>query len=48
MYGYSSALSQGSAFNSRTKNFNDGVLAANQILQDQYKEKVAQKPNTVA
>ena len=48
MYGYSSALSQGSAFNSRTKNFNDGVLAANQILQDQYNEKVAQKPNTVA
>jgi len=48
MYGYSSALSQGSAFNSRTKNFNDGVLAANQILQDKYDATVAQKPNTVA
>ena len=48
MYGYSSALSQGSAFNSRTKNFNDGVLAANQILQDKYNATVKQKPNTVA
>ena len=48
MYGYSSALSQGSAFNSRTKNFNDGVLAANQLLQDKYDAAIKQKPNTVA
>ena len=48
MYGYSSALSQGSAFNSRTKNFNDGVLAANQILQDKYNATVKQKPGQVA
>ena len=48
MYGYSNALSQGSAFNARTKNFNDGVLLANQKLKDEYDEKVKQKPNTIA
>ena len=48
MYGYSNALSQGSAFNSRTKNFNDGVLLANQKLQDKYDAEVKQKPNTVS
>ena len=48
MYGYSNALSQGSAFNARTKNFNDGVLLANQKLQDTYNEAVKQKPNTVS
>lgn len=48
MYGYSNALSQGSAFNARTKNFNDGVLLANQKLQDKYDEEVKQKPNTVS
>jgi hypothetical protein len=36
MYGYDSALSQGTAFNARVKNFNDGVLAHNQYLQDKY------------
>jgi hypothetical protein len=48
MYGYSNALSQGSAFNSRTKNFNDGVLLANQKLQDKYDAEIKQKPNTVS
>lgn len=48
MYGYSSALSQGTAFNARTKNFNDGVLLANQKLQDQYDAEVKAKPQTVA
>jgi len=48
MYGYSNALSQGSAFNSRTKNFNDGVLLANQKLQDKYDAEVKQKPKTVS
>tara|TARA_R110000803_G_scaffold210429_1_gene282171 strand:+ start:214 stop:1173 length:960 start_codon:yes stop_codon:yes gene_type:complete len=48
LYGYSSALSQGSAFNSRVKDFNDGVLAHNQILQDQYDAKVKNRPGKVA
>lgn len=48
MYGYSNALSQGSAFNSRTKNFNDGVLLANQRLKDKYDAEVKAKPNTVS
>lgn len=48
MYGYSSALSQGQAFNSRTKNFNDGVLVANQKLQDNYDDAVKGKKNTLA
>lgn len=48
MYGYSNALSQGSAFNARTKNFNDGVKLANQKLKDDYDLKVKQQPNTIA
>lgn len=48
MYGYSNALSQGSAFNARTKNFNDGVLLANQKLQDKYDAEIKQKPNNVS
>jgi len=48
MYGYSNALSQGSAFNSRTKNFNDGILLANQKLLDDYDTKKKQQPNTIA
>jgi len=48
MYGYSNALSQGSAFNARTKNFNDGVLLANQKAQDEYDAKVKAKPQTIA
>jgi len=48
LYGYSDALSQGSAFNARVKNYNDGVLLANQnaitehgILVKGQKKKVA-------
>tara|TARA_R100001086_G_scaffold204856_1_gene120751 strand:- start:252 stop:1223 length:972 start_codon:yes stop_codon:yes gene_type:complete len=48
MYGYSNALSQGSAFNARTKNFNDGVLLANQKLKDKFEAEIKQKPNTLA
>lgn len=43
LYGYSSALSQGSAFNSRLNTFNQGVMIHNQTLQDQYKEKVKEQ-----
>lgn len=48
MYGYSNALSQGTAFNSRTKNFNDGVLLANQKLRDQFEAEKKQQPKTIA
>lgn len=48
MYGYSNALSQGSAFNSRTKNMNDGILLANQKLLDDFDKKKKQQPNTIA
>ena len=47
-YGYSNALSQGTAFNSRTKNFNDGVLLANQKLKDEFDAKVKQQPKEEA
>jgi hypothetical protein len=40
VYGYESALSEGSAFNSRVQNFNDGVLLHNQNLQKAYDLKV--------
>tara|TARA_R110000796_G_scaffold60487_2_gene139923 strand:+ start:626 stop:1624 length:999 start_codon:yes stop_codon:yes gene_type:complete len=40
LYGYSDALSQGTSFNAKTTNFNDGVLAHNQNLQTKYKQKV--------
>jgi hypothetical protein len=48
MYGYSNALSQGSAFNSRTKNMNDGILLANQKAQDDYDAKKKAQPRTIA
>ena len=47
-YGYSNALSQGTAFNAHTKNFNDGVLLANQKLKDEYEAKVKQQPKDEA
>ena len=43
MYGYSDALSQGSAFNSRTKTFNEGVLLHNQQQQDRYDREVKEQ-----
>jgi len=48
LYGYSDALSQGTSFNARVKNFNDGVLAHNQLLQDQYNQKVKNQPGKVS
>ena len=48
MYGYASSLSEGQSFNARTKNFNDGVLVANQKAQDDYKEKVKNQPGTLS
>jgi len=48
MYGYSDALSQGSAFNSRVKTFNDGVLAHNQFLQDKYNDEIKLKEGKVS
>ena len=44
MYGYGEAISQGNQFSARTKNYNDGVLAHNQMLQDVYKQKVKDAP----
>ena len=43
MYGYSDALSQGSAFNSRVKTFNEGVLLHNQREQDRYDREVKEQ-----
>ncbi len=48
MYGYSAAVSEGQSFNSRTKNYNDGVLNANQKLQDAYDQKVKNQPGKVS
>ena len=48
MYGYASSLSEGQSFNARTKNFNDGVLVANQKAHDGCKEKVKSQPGTLA
>jgi len=48
LYGYSDALSQGTAFNARVKNFNDGVILHNEEARKEFKEKVQQKQNDVA
>ena len=48
LYGYESAISQGSAFNARTTNFNEAVKAHNQKLTDAYEAKLKQQPGTVA
>ena len=48
LYGYSDALSQGTAFNARVKNFNDGVLIHNEEARKEFKEKVQQKQNDIA
>jgi len=48
MYGYANALSEGSSFNARTKNFNDGVLIANQKAQDKYKQQVKDQPGKLS
>tara|TARA_R100001591_G_scaffold92171_2_gene98027 strand:- start:2107 stop:3099 length:993 start_codon:yes stop_codon:yes gene_type:complete len=48
LYGYSDALSQGTAFNARVKNFNDGVLVHNQQAREKFKEQTQQKANDLA
>ena len=48
LYGYQSAISQGQAFNTRTKNFNDGVLIANQKAQDKYDAEVKNQPGKLS
>ncbi len=48
LYGYNSALSQGQSFNVRTKNFNDGVLIANQRAQDKYNTEVKNQPGKLS
>lgn len=48
LYGYNSALSMGQSFNARTKNFNDGVLLANQKAQDDYDAKIKAMPGNLS
>lgn len=48
LYGYSDALSQGAAFNARVKNYNDGVLAANQRAQDVHDKLVKDQKGKVS
>ncbi len=48
MYGYESSISEGSAFNARTVNYNEAVQAHNQILTDQYNAKVKAQPGKLA
>ena len=48
MYGYSDALSQGTAFNSRVKNFNDGVLLHNEEAREKFKKDTQQKKDDIA
>ena len=48
MYGYSDALSQGTSFNAKVNNFNEGVKAHNDNLQTAYKAKVKAQPGKLA
>ena len=48
LYGYSDALSQGTAFNARVKNFNDGVLLHNQQAREKFVKETQQKKNDLA
>lgn len=48
LYGYSDAISQGSAFNARVKNYNDGVLAANQRALDEHDKLVKDQKGKVS
>jgi len=48
MYGYSDALSQGTAFNARVKNFNDGVLIHNEEAREKFKKDTQQKKDDIA
>ena len=48
LYGYSDALSQGTAFNARVKNFNDGVQLHNEEARKKFKDDIQQKQNDIA
>tara|TARA_R100000406_G_scaffold87430_1_gene72102 strand:+ start:3558 stop:4550 length:993 start_codon:yes stop_codon:yes gene_type:complete len=48
LYGYSDALSQGTAFNARVKNFNDGVLVHNQQAREKFAKETQQRANDLA
>ena len=48
MYGYESSISEGSAFNARTTNYNEAVQAHNQILTDKYNAKIKAQPGKLA
>ena len=48
LYGYSDALSQGTSFNARVKNFNDGVLLHNEQAKEKFKADKQQKLNDVS
>jgi len=47
-YGYEQAISQGSAFNARTRNFNDAVIQRNKVLTDKYNLEVKNQPGKVS
>ena len=42
-YGYADALSQGTSFNARVKNFNDGVILHNEQVREKFKNDTQQK-----
>lgn len=48
LYGYSDALSQGTAFNARVKNFNDGVILHNEEAKKKFTEDKQQKLNEIS
>lgn len=48
MYGYETAISQGSSFNARTTNFNEAVQAHNQVLTDKYNAKIKAQPGKLS
>jgi hypothetical protein len=47
-YGYADALSQGTSFNARVKNFNDGVLVHNEEAKRKFKDDTQQKQNDLS
>jgi len=47
-YGYEQAISQGSAFNARTRNFNDAVIQRNKVLTEKYNADVKAQPGKVS
>ncbi len=48
LYGYSDALSQGSAYNARMHNYNDGIRLKNQEAMDRHKKLVEDQKGKVA